>query len=184
MAPSIPSGIPDRLVAGTTWRWTVSFSDFPISEGWSLSYVFRGVDELSTASADITEDGTKFTVSLGTSKTKIASGLYTWAAYMTGSGANAGQVYLAGSGSLLVQPDLAGAAPGELQPFAERALALVETRILERISEDMSGYTFQQKQAVREDLTKLQRMRAQMKAELQRKKFGRLPPYHVRFARA
>lgn len=184
MAPSIPSVIPDRLVAGTTWRWTASYGAYPISEGWTLSYVLRGVNDLDTEATDLTNDGTRWTVTVAIAKTKLEPGLYTWAAYMTGSGTYAGQVHLAQSGTLLVQPDVAGTAAGELVAFAEKALARIETRLLERISEDMSNFTFAQKQTVREDIRTLQRMRTQMQAELQRKKFGRLPPLHVHFGRA
>lgn len=185
MAPSIPSGIPDRLIAGTTWRWTVSFAEFPPSEGWVVSYALRGVGELNTKSSEVVQDGSQWTVTIGADREPIKPGLYTWAAYVTGVGAYAGQVYRAATGVVLIEPDVASAAAGDLQTFAEQALALIEAKILERIEVDMSGYTFAQKQAIREDLTTLQRMRAQLKAELQSKRFGgRLPPYVVQFARA
>lgn len=40
MAYQIPTSEPETFVAGDSWDWDVTLSDFPPSEGWELSYTF------------------------------------------------------------------------------------------------------------------------------------------------
>lgn len=46
MAPTIPITEPRQFVAGDTWKWDKTLSDFPAGDGWQLSYYFRGETDL------------------------------------------------------------------------------------------------------------------------------------------
>jgi len=42
LAPTIPITEPLQFIAGDSWQWDKTLPDFPASDGWELSYKFRG----------------------------------------------------------------------------------------------------------------------------------------------
>ena len=101
MAPTIPLGEPTTVAAGDTWLWQQVFPDYPASEGWSVSYRFRGANVLDTAAGEVAYSGTTATVTIAATNTAtLTPGTYYWQAIATGSGTYAGRVHTAGSGGV------------------------------------------------------------------------------------
>jgi hypothetical protein len=140
MAPVLPQREPCVATAGDTWEWTRSFTDFPVSEGWDLSYAFvsRTGEQapLTWDDAWVTDDGQQWTVSIPAAITKdLDAGGYAWQAFVT----LAGKRHTAGSGTTLVASDLATAdSTSELKHAAEQLLA-VRAEIKARLDGTGSG---------------------------------------------
>lgn len=141
MAPQIPTSVPACPVAGDTWQWTTSFADYPVSEGWALSYAITGVDALEWDSAWVTDDGSTFSVTIPDESTRLAAGAYQWAAILTGSGTYAGQRFTGARGLLSVLPDPTDLVDGAGQPYAEKMLAIIETAIAGAAPGALTSYT-------------------------------------------
>jgi hypothetical protein len=95
---------PIRVVAGDTASWTRSFSDYPASASWALTYAFRlqlGSGKLSIT-ATVVGDGFAATIAAADSAL-MKPGLWSWAAYVT----KTTERYHVGSGTLTVTPNLA-----------------------------------------------------------------------------
>jgi hypothetical protein len=70
-----------KLVAGDTWKWTVTLDDYPSSQ-FTLKYFFRGVDQLDAVA---TGSGNDYTISIPPTATgtnpqtgKLNPGQYLW----------------------------------------------------------------------------------------------------------
>lgn len=140
MAPTIPTSEPTTAVAGTTWKWTRDEATYPPSEGWALSYAFRGLSALDVPAtgSTITDDGvSQFTVTVTDEKTAvIAAGTYQWVAYASLDG----EKFVADSGVLVVTADASAAIAGALQSHAELMLARVESEIEARLTGNGSAH--------------------------------------------
>lgn len=141
MAPTVPTGEPERLTAGDTWQWTRSFSTYPISEGWGLSYAINGAEALPWDASWVTDDGSTFTVLIPAASTELPAGRYEWAAILTGSGSYAGQRYVGASGVLVVDPNPATQEDGDRQTHAEKMVASLEAAIEGRATNDVLAYS-------------------------------------------
>ena len=131
MTYQLPSSEPALLRAGDTWEWTRQFGDFPVSEGWTLSYAIQGVQAITWDAAWVTNDGSTFTVSIPKSATGVTSGRYAWAAFVTGTD---GKRYTAEEGAFWVEPDLATVTTGSQQAHAEKMVAAIQTELENRIN--------------------------------------------------
>ncbi len=130
MAPTTPVGIPAVLRAGDTWKWTQTYTDFPISDSWALSYHIRGKDRIDWDSSWVTDDGTTHTIEIPSAVTAlIGAGGYTWQARVT----DTSETYTAAEGVLTIEPDPETAVAGDLQSHAERMVAVLEPEIEARI---------------------------------------------------
>lgn len=142
MAPQTPSGEPSCVRAGDSWLWTTSFPEYPVSEGWALSYAFKGPGELLTTLAMIVSDGTSHTVTIPAADTAaLCSGTYQWAATMDGSGAYAGRRHTVRTGTLVVESNIESADPSTLVSPDETLLAAINDVIYGRISDDVQAIT-------------------------------------------
>lgn len=138
MAPTLPAGEPTSVTAGDSWLWTTRYPDYPASEGWTLSYAFRGVGLLDTVSAELTQANDEWTVHIPAARTtELGDGTYRWAAYMTGSGSYAGRRHEVGRGILTVLPNASLAAEGTLQSHAERMVLRIRDALEGRITDDV-----------------------------------------------
>lgn len=170
MAPTIPTCEPETLRAGTTWTWTRQFSDYPIADGWALSYAIRGASVLTWSPTWVTDDGSTWTVLIPAASTAaLAAGAYDWAAYVT-SGANK---YVAASGVLRVLPDLETASAGDRQAHAEKMVALIEAELERRLTGVASGgtggiesYSIGGRAVTRMSAAELRQLLGQYRAEL------------------
>lgn len=138
MAPITPYGEPTEVVAGDTWLWQVRYGDYPTSEGWTLSYTFRGVGELDTAAAEASATDDLWTITVAASRTDdIPPGRYVWAAYMTGASSYAGRRHEVARGVVTVTANAAATAAGDLQTHAERMVTLIRDALEGRITDDV-----------------------------------------------
>lgn len=188
MPPTIPSGEPTDVIIGDTWQWTRGQSDYPVAEGWLLSYGIAGATTLAWKASYVTNDGVAtHTVLIPASATaELDPGTYRWAAYVSAaSGLYAGQRYQVDSGVFRVQANLSMAVDGDAQPWAERALVAIEAAISGSLTTNMAEFQIAGRAVKRYALPDLLRLRAQLKAELLRARFkGQLPGYEVAFVRA
>ena len=69
MAAETPTHESEKLIAGTTWKWEKTLSDYPASD-WSLNYYLRrnGATETSFGS---TADGDTFQVNIAAGVTAL-----------------------------------------------------------------------------------------------------------------
>lgn len=185
MAHTIPVGEPTQVRAGDNWTWTKSFGDYPVSEGWALSYEIRGVDRLDWDSSYVTDDGNVFTIDIPSSVTaELTAGRYVWAAFVTLSGDR----YTAVDGVFDVLSDLAQSAQGDEQTHAEKMVAAIEDEIEARITgagHARSGYQINGRQLQLIPTEELTRLLGLYKSQVYRQKnpgtIGRM--YATRFVR-
>jgi len=138
MAPTTPNGEPTEVVAGDSWLWTARYGEYPSSEGWTLSYAFRGVGSLDTTSGECVVSSDTWTVSIPASRTgDLAAGSYRWAAYMTGSGTYAGRRHQVATGVVTVAANAALATEGQLQTSNERTLDALRSVMEGRVTDDV-----------------------------------------------
>lgn len=171
MAPPISTSIPACPVAGDTWRWTASFADYPISEGWSLSYSIAGADSLEWDAAWVSDDGETFTITIPDESTRLQAGVYQWAALLAGSGSYAGQRFTAARGVLNVLPDPASLVDGAGQSYAEKMLAIIETAIQGAAPGALAAYTIGGRSVQLMSGEDLRRWRAYFRTELYRVRY-------------
>ena len=183
MAPSIPAGEPTSAVAGDSWLWTATYSDYPASEGWTLSYAFRGVGLLDTESAELTEASDVWTVNIPASRTAdLSAGTYRWAAYMTGSGTYAGRRHEVGSGVLTVAANASLAAEGALQTHAERMVESIKAVLEGRVTDDVQMTQINGRLITNIPVLELRRMLTTYERQVWREQHpGRMPVTRVVF---
>jgi len=174
---TIPTTEPDVLRAGETWHWTRSLDEFPASEGWTLTYYFRGPGKLDVVATTST-DGTSYDVLATANNTSaIPAGRYTWDAIVTiGSGASA-ETHVADSGVLVVQPNLQTAHTGDLQTHNEKMLAMIEAELERRLTGVAAGgagaieaYVIHGRSVTKIPAEKLKVLRGQYLAAVQRER--------------
>ena len=87
MSHAIPIGVPAQIVSGDTLEFDYSNSDFPVADGWALSFVLRGPQDLASEAGQITTQGDTYKVKIPAASVKLAvtgrSTTYGWALYFT-----------------------------------------------------------------------------------------------------
>jgi hypothetical protein len=141
MTPRIPCDVPDRLVAGDTWEWTRSHADYPISDGWLLSYAFVSLTDVAQAPLEwdplwVTDDGATWTITIPSTITApLGEGTYRWREHVT----LAARRYTPTEGLTQIESDLAEAATGSTVDETEALILKVRAEINARITGDGSG---------------------------------------------
>ena len=136
MTYQLPTCEPALVRSGDTWEWTRQFTDYPVSEGWVLSYAIQGVNAVTWNPSWVTNDGSTFTISIPSATTEtLAEGRYAWAAFVT----LAGKRYTAGEGAFWVEPDLATATAGTQQLHAEKMVAALKAELERRVNPDTTA---------------------------------------------
>ena len=111
---------PGRITAGDTLSFQKTFSDYPASAGWVLSYTLINGAGKITFSA--TASGSDHAVNvLAATTADWAAGTYTWQSVVT----KAAERYTVGQGSMVVSPDLAAATTFDGRTDARKALDAV-----------------------------------------------------------
>lgn len=131
MAPIVPLGEPETVRAGDTWQWRITDPDFPIAEGWTLSYAFRGASAPAWQAGWVDTSTGEYVVTVPISATTgIVAGNYQWSRMFT----KAGQRFTSADGFFTVELDLAVAAAGAAQSHAERMVTILEQEIAARVA--------------------------------------------------
>jgi hypothetical protein len=177
LPPTIPTIEPEIARAGDTWKWTRSFADYPVSEGWALSYSFRGASVLLDADVTIQANVADWSVSVTAAKTApLIPGTYHWAAFVT----KAGERYTADEGVLVVERNLSTAAAGDALSHAEKMLPIVEAVLSGRVTADIENYQINGKLVTKIPIAELKKLRKQYRSEIwSQRNGGRLGPQHL-----
>lgn len=168
MAPVTPAIEPTVATAGATWTWTLQDPNYPISEGWALSYAINGAGTLTWSGSWVTDDGATFTVAVPAASTAgLPAGRYEVTRIWAGSGTYSGRVDLVGLPSLVVEANPTTAQPGDRIAFAESNLEAVECAIAARLKGDQpEEYSIGGRSVVKMKLIDLYRVRRSLQDEL------------------
>ncbi len=123
MAAAIPTLEPVSITAGNTAKWTRSFSDYPASDGWVLSYAFLRESDGQPVSITATASGGDHLVNVDAGTTvQWMAGDYNGQGYVS----KAGERYLVWTGRLTVAPDFVSAGAIDTRSQARRILAALD----------------------------------------------------------
>lgn len=137
MSAPILSSMPDVIRAGETIQYTRSVQDYLASDGWTLAVALRGI-QIANGTVTTNANGKDFDVVFSAAMTgALAAGNYQWLERVT----KAGESHDVGNSVLVVLQNLITAAAGDGQTLNEKLLALVETRLSGRITEDMEQFS-------------------------------------------
>lgn len=166
MAPTIPTAPPTKFRAGDTVKFTVSPAEFPVGDGWTVSYTVNGVKK---ATANASESAGKYLVTLSaTETTALDPGTYLWTLRAT----KGGETYTVDHGSLTVMPNVTSAAAGALQSQDEKELAYLNAEIEARAQSDHTEYSIDGRSLKRESIVDLMEWRDKLRARIARQRRG------------
>lgn len=172
MAYDVPCSEPTLLRAGDSWRWDRTFADYPVSEGWVLSYAFLSLSDATAAGKLtwdanwVTDDGITFSVAIpATATATLSAGAWRWAAFVTLDDDR----FTAAEGTVQVESNLATAAAGAEVTWASEMLAVVRAEIQARINGTGSaheGYTIGDRALNKMSMAELNKMEASLSARV------------------
>lgn len=163
MSADIPTVEPAELVAGDTWKWKRSLSDYSAAAGWSLRYVFTSASAEQRFTFDSVADGADHLVSRATTDTDdIIPGIYQWAAFVR----NGSERYQVATGTLNVRPNLEGARPFDVRTHPQKVLDAIEAVLENRATKDQEEYEIAGRRLKRTPIKDLLVLRDTYKAEL------------------
>lgn len=169
MGDQILSIEPDTFAAGETIQWRRSYGDYLPSAGWALRFFFVGPDLFQVAAANVNGEWLA-TIAPADTATKKA-GTYQWTAYAElGVAPAVTERRRVASGTLILTPNMTTAAAGDLTPFAERMLPIIEAAIAGRLTVDQQSMQIDGTAIVNIPIVELTRLRAQFRAAVWRKR--------------
>jgi hypothetical protein len=138
MAAELRTYEPREVSTGETPQWTKSFDDYPASEGWALSYYFRGPGAGFDVAA--TADGDDFTIAVPAAATAdLTPGTYFWQAWVS----KADEKYQVGEGSVTVKEGFAAVTTEtsvDKRSQAKRILDAIDATLEGRATTDQQQY--------------------------------------------
>lgn len=158
----ILSQVPPQLVAGDTWRWERSFSDYP-APTWTVTYYFENAAGQITAVASAS--GSQHLVSVPAATTQgYAAGRYRWVA--RASDGTTVETIEGENGwiDILVNPAAAG--NKDHRSWARRTLDAVEATIEGRASNDQLAMSIGSRSISRIPLNELWQLKKNLEAEV------------------
>lgn len=161
MTAAIPTVEPAELVAGDTWTWTKSFTDYPATT-WTLRYYLRSpAGEIAITAA---ASGSDYLVSVAAATTATyKAGRYFWNAVVT----SGSERYPVGGGSFVVKPDPAATGAGfDGRSHARKTLEAIEAVIEGRATKDQSEYSIGSRMLKRTPIEDLLKLRGTYRAEV------------------
>lgn len=174
---AIPTTEPITATAGDTITWEKSFSNYPASDGWMLSYAFVNEDgQFLVDGSKVVADDDDFVVTIPSTDSKDYSpGDYQWQAYVTKSG----ERFQVGSGTSTVKPDFATQTTGyDARSIVKKTLDALEATLLKKASKDQMSMTVPNGRSIdrlspTELLSWYDKLKAQYAAEVQAEKSAR-----------
>ena len=182
MPPQIPDSVPDHFPAGTTVKFTRSFDNYLPSDGWGYAIYLNGLTQKFNKAATVTGDS--FQIEFVPADTAALNpGPYRYAERLTNSGT--GEVYDFAGDELVIniEPNVASAAAGAFNTWEERTLAVIESVLAGKITDDIQAYQIAGRSVSRIPITELRKIRGELKAAIwQQNHPGQLGvPYRVEF---
>ncbi len=137
MSAAIPTTEPTLIVAGDTVQWTKSLSDYPATDGWTLSYSFQLPGSTATPiTFDADPDGANYAIEVDADDTADwAAGSYNWTSYVTNV---SDERHTVERGTVQIASDPTGV-PGSTH--ATRTLAIIEAALEARLPRGLEMYT-------------------------------------------
>ncbi len=141
MAFEIPYQEPTKIAAGDRAQWKRTLTDYPVSEGWTLTYYLRGNfahDAIDIAAAT---DGNDYSVDLSPDVTgAYTPGIYHFQAFVSKSGDRKPVA----SGTIEVTPNFATiTTPHDGRTHARRCLDSINAVLEGRATHDQQSYVQQ-----------------------------------------
>jgi hypothetical protein len=178
VTPPVPTHVPDDLIAGDSWQWDMSWSDYPAST-WNATAYFRGIGLINVAAA---EDGDTFEFRATPAETAtVPAGVYRYFIKVT----NGTDTFTVDQGAVEVLANAATATATELQTHAEKALALIEALIEGRVVDGKEAVAIFGRSWQNIPMEELRKLRAAYRGEVLRERYGgKLPSTEVVYRRA
>lgn len=178
---NVPTSIPATLVAGDSWQWLLSLSDYP-APTWLASVFFRSRKEFFKA--DAVASGTDQSFSIAASTTAgYTAGRYEWSVRVT-DGTN---VVSLSSGWTDVSPNPAASGERDPRSWARRTLDALEATLEGRASADQMAMTINGRSISRMSIPDLRAWRAELRQEVTTQEKASVPgkgrDIRVRFGR-
>lgn len=169
------------LIAGDTWSWDLSDSDYP-APAWTVTYYFE--NRLGTFSVAGSASGSDHAITIAAATTTgYKAGKYRWRARAT----DGTTVTTIASGWLEVEVNPAAAGQADVRSWAQKTLEAVEATLMGRATNDQLSMSIAGRSISRialPDLMQLRdRLRAEVRAEEQAEKAGLGRNIRARFAR-
>jgi len=164
---TVPTSIPERLVAGDTWTWKDSFSDFPNSSWTLTTEVVGSSTDLGTFTASAS--GSQFLTTVAPATTASwAAGDYSYQQIITND--TTGERHVVAEGWLTVVADLATATSHDGRSHTKIVLDALEATIQGKASKDQLSYSIAGRSLMRMSANELitweERYRARWAQEL------------------
>ncbi len=177
MTPPVPTQVPGDLIAGDSWRWDLSVSDYPATT-WTATAYFRGVGSINVVAT--ASGATHQFRATGAETSAVPAGVYRYFVKVT----DGTDTFTIDQGEVEVLPN-AATATTQLQTHAEKALALVEALIEGRAVDGVEAATIFGRSWQKIPLAELLKMRAAYRAEVATRRYrGKLPSVEVVMKRA
>lgn len=163
--------LPEAFAAGTTVKYSRSFTGYPASAGWTAKLHLAGVTVLTIEAAT---DGDSFAFTLAATATKdLLPGNHQWREIVEKDG----EKFIAASGVVRVEPDVEAATAGSLASWEETSLAVVEAALGGRLTSDMESYQIAGRAIVKIPVNELMKLRNQLRAAVRAQaRPGRMGP--------
>lgn len=155
MDPAVATIEPETIFQGVTWKWQRTFEDYPATDGWTLTYVLNGPQNITFAA---TASGSDYLVNETPATTAAyAPGLYTWTAFLSKTG---GDRFAVDDGTLRVVQDPATiTAPSDLRSFNKRMLDAIEALLERRATKVEESYRIHNRELKNMDPLELEKWR-------------------------
>ena len=162
MTAEIATQVPATLIAGDTWKWTRSLTDYPAGT-WTLNYYFENSG--ATFSVTATASGTTHSVTITSATTATyRPGKYRWYARAN----NGSEYYTVANefGWLEVLADPAAAGKFDRRSHAQKVLDAVEATIEGRATADQLAMSIAGRSISRTPITELLTLRDKYRWEV------------------
>ena len=158
MSSAISYNEPSQITKGDSVSWKKSLSSYLPSDGWVLTYYFRGAETLDKIAIDSNDEHLLQLTSSET--TLLASGDYGWSAKVS----NGSDVITIATGQITVLEDLASLPAGyDSRPYVKKVLDEIENLIAGKVTKDASSYSIQGRSLTRYSFEELDRLRDKYK---------------------
>lgn len=159
----ILSAVPEKLVAGDTWRWLRSFSDYP-APTWVVTYYFE--NSLKAFSQAASASGADHSVTItAAASAGITAGRYRWFARAV-AGAIA-ETIPKEEGWLEVEPNIGAAGTRDLRSVSRRTLDALDATLEGRATSDQLAMSINGRSISRTPLEELLKWQAQLRSKVQ-----------------
>lgn len=138
MAVDIPNIEPSSVIAGDTAKWLLSLSDYPIADGWSLTYTLVSRESKKVSVTASNSNGSYLTTLSNAVTANMSPG--TWS--FQGRISNATEAYTLRSGTIEVEDNFSSV-PSVLdnRSHARKMLDLIEAQLEGRVVDGIESHS-------------------------------------------